>query len=153
MVARVPLDGVEEREDLALVEDPLGEPIVGPWRTDGRADIERREPHPGGEREQRLHHQEAAGTGPRRARERIGVALQVAQVGQPDRLADEGPEGGDVAPVGPNGVGALAVQPQPDELLFGGVGRDRVGAIVGAAAITAGGAGTGSPGIVDPIYC
>ena len=51
--------------------------------------------------------------------------MAVAQVGQTDRLADEGPEGGDVPPVGADGVRALAVQPQADELLFGGVGRDR----------------------------
>ncbi len=125
MVARVPLHGIKQREDLAFVEDPFGEPIVGPRRPDGSADVERREAHPRCEREQRLHHEQPAGARRRRARERIGVALEVAQVGQPDRLADEGAEGGDVAPVGADGVGALAVQPQADELLFGGVGRDR----------------------------
>jgi hypothetical protein len=39
VVARVPLDGVKEREDLAFVEDPFGEPIVGPRRPDGGPDI------------------------------------------------------------------------------------------------------------------
>jgi len=40
LVARVLRDGVEEREDLALMEDPFSESIVGPRRTDGGADIE-----------------------------------------------------------------------------------------------------------------
>ena len=39
MVAWVPLHGVEQREDLALVEDPFGEPVIGPRRPDGGADV------------------------------------------------------------------------------------------------------------------
>jgi hypothetical protein len=35
MVALVPLNGVEQREDLALGEDPFGKPVVGPRRPDG----------------------------------------------------------------------------------------------------------------------
>jgi hypothetical protein len=125
VVAWVLIHGVQQREDVALVEDPFGEPVVGPRRPDGGPDVERREPHPGGEREQRLHDEQAAGARRRRSLERIGVALEVAEIGQPDRLADEGAKGSDITPVGADGVRALAVQPQGDELFFGASGRDR----------------------------
>ena len=49
VVARVHLNGIQEHEDLALVEDPFGEPIVRAWRPDRGADVEWGEPHPRGE--------------------------------------------------------------------------------------------------------
>jgi hypothetical protein len=71
MVAWVSLHGIQEREDMAFVEDPFGKPIVGPRRADRGADVERREAHPRGEQEQRLHHQEASRARRRRTLERI----------------------------------------------------------------------------------
>ena len=61
------------------------------------------------------------------------------------------PEGGDIAPVGADRVTALAVQPEADELLFGGVGRDGSEWIGGGAVASTGGAGSGLGVMLDPI--
>jgi hypothetical protein len=68
------------------------------------------ESHLGRKREQRLHHQEATGARGRRTLKRIGVALEVAEVREADRLTDGGAEGGDVE-TGKNRVLAVAGAP------------------------------------------
>jgi hypothetical protein len=75
-------------------EDPLGEPIVGPRRANGGADVEGRVAHFGRKRTQRLDHQQAAGARGRRTllpavRNRLNVAQRLRGMIQALRLLEE----------------------------------------------------------------
>jgi hypothetical protein len=130
MVPRPIFDRLEQREDLALAEDPLRQLLLEGWPVDRGAGVERQVPHPSRERQQRLERLEPAATGGRGADEAVRIALQIRKVGGAQRLAGEAPEGRDVVAVSADGVRALAVQPQGDQSASVVSGRIGVGAIV-----------------------
>jgi hypothetical protein len=125
VVARPIVDRLEQREDLALAQNPLRQLLLEGRPVDRGAGVERQVSHPGRERQQRFKGLEPAAAGGRRADEAVRVTMQIREVRGAQRLAGEASEGRDVVAIGADGVRALAVQPQGDEFSVGGVGRNR----------------------------
>ena len=103
--------------NLLFGKDSFGE-LSGDFdAADGGADVERQISQFRGERKKRLKRLETSRSRRRSAAKRVGVFLEVGQVGRAQRLAAERAVGGEVVGVCADGVRALAVEPQRDEFV------------------------------------
>lgn len=109
MIARIILDRLREREDLALGENAFREFSLDLRTADCRADFERHVAQTRGKGEQRFKRFESAGSRGRCALQYVSIFLEVRQIGCAQRFAGEGAKRGDVVPVGADRMPAFAV--------------------------------------------
>jgi hypothetical protein len=135
------LDGLEQREDPLLAQDPLRECVLELGPPDGGSYVEGQVAHLGGEREERLERSQSPSARHRRPTQGIRVALQVREVGRAEAFAGKRAEGGDVLAVGPDRMGALAVQPRAtssSSVVQGGIGSAAISVTASSSARASG---------------